>query len=139
MPILYAAVAGLTFKLAGVQPGEAIVSSLSNFKGAYSVLGMMTIGLTLAPYRKIELDWPFLFAMTGWKHVVHPLAGSLVFHRLIDVPVQTLAVIALMLATAMAGNIVVVANDLGVHPEKATLSVMTSTLLAVVTVPLAVA
>lgn len=138
LPILYAAVAGLTFKLAGLQLGEAIVSSLSNFKGAYSVLGMMTIGLTLAGYRKITLDWPFLLAMIGWKHIVHPLVGSLVF-GLLDVPAQTLAVIALMLATPMAGNIVMIANDLGVHPEKAALSVMVSTLLAIVTVPLAVA
>lgn len=32
---------------------------MSNFKGAYSVLGMMVIGVTLASYQKIKIDWGF--------------------------------------------------------------------------------
>jgi predicted permease len=38
----------------------------------------------------------------------------------------------------MAGNVVVVANTLDVHPEKAALTVMVSTLLAAISIPVAV-
>ncbi|MFT4190951.1 MAG: AEC family transporter [Comamonas sp.] len=139
LPILYAALLGMLFKVLGIQPGEVVISSLSNFKGAYSVLGMMVIGITLAAYRKVEVDWPFLLAAIGWKHIAYPVLGILAFHYLAGLPTESLAVIALMLATPMAGNTVVIASNLGVHPEKAALSVMVSTVLAVVTVPLAVA
>jgi len=139
LPILYAALIGMAFKMLDIQLGEIVVSSLSNFKGAYSVLGMMVIGITLAAYRKIEVDWPFLLAAIGWKHVAYPFLGILAFHYVAGLPTETLAVVALMLATPMAGNTVVISSNLGVHPEKAALSVMLSTVLAVVTVPLAVA
>lgn len=139
LPVIYAAMAGMAFKALGIAPGEIVLSALSDFKGTYSVLGMMVIGITLAAYRKIELDRSFLLATIGWKHIVYPLVGIGFFHTLTDVSARTLAVIALMLASPMAANTVVVANTLGVHPEKAALAVMVSTLLAVVTVPLAAA
>ncbi|PWC10287.1 AEC family transporter [Brenneria corticis] len=139
LPILYAAIIGMVFKGLGIDLGDVLLSGMSNFKGAYSVLGMMVIGITLASYRKVEVDWSFLVAAIGWKHLVYPIAGGTVFHLLMPTSLETLAVIALMLATPMAGNTVVIANSLGVHPEKAAFSVMVSTVLAVVTVPLAVA
>lgn len=139
LPIIYAALFGLVFKVLGIDAGDVVISGLSNFKGAYSVLGMMVIGITLSAWRKVEVDWSFLIAAIGWKHVVYPVAGIAVFSALTGVSAETLAVIALMLATPMAANTVVIADNLGVHPEKAALSVMASTVLAVVTVPLALA
>ncbi|MEG9883467.1 MAG: AEC family transporter [Hyphomicrobiales bacterium] len=139
LPVIYAAIAGMAFKALKIAPGEIVLSTLSNFKGAYSVLGMMVIGITLAAYRKIELDRSFLLATIGWKHIVYPLVGIGFFHILTGVSARTLAVIALMLASPMAANTVVVANTLGVHPEKVALAVMVSTLLAIITTPLAMA
>jgi len=138
LPILYAAVLGMLCRGLEIDFGQTLLSSISSFKGAYSVLGMMVIGITLAAYRKIAIDWTFLIAAIGWKHLVYPVAGILTFHFLTPISAETLAVVALMLATPMAGNTVVIANTLGVHPEKVALSVMVSTILATVTVPLAV-
>ncbi len=138
LPTIYAAIAGMLLKSFDFDPGEIVLSTLANFKGAYSVLGMMVIGITLATYQKIRVDWSFLLAAIGWKHCVYPLLASFLFCHLTTIPPKTLAVIVLMLASPMAANTVVIASNLGVHPEKAAFSVMVSTLLAIITVPLAV-
>lgn len=138
LPTLYAALAGMACKTLGIELGQTLASSLENFKGAYSVLGMMVIGITLATYRALEVDWKFLVCALGWKHLLYPVVGILVFGSLLNMSAATLAVIVLMLATPMAANTVVIAAHLGVHPEKAALAVMVSTLLAAVTVPFAV-
>lgn len=41
-----------------------------------------------------------------------------------------------MVAIPMAGNVVIISNNLGLHPEKAAATVMISTLFALATVPL---
>lgn len=67
-----------------------------------------------------------------------PCCWSIDFYFITPVSIDTLAVIVMMLATPMAANTVVVANTLNVYPEKVAFSVMVSTFLAVVTVPLAI-
>lgn len=90
---------------------------MSNFKGAYSVLGMMVIGVTLASYQKIKIDWGFLIA-THVEASDPPCCWSIDFYFITPVSIDTLAVIVMMLATPMAANTVVVANTLNVYPEK---------------------
>ena len=104
------------FKYMGVAFHHEVLSFMDNFKGAYSVLGMMVIGMTLAPYGKLEFDWKFSIASIGWKHVCIPVVGVL-FFTMLGIDENSLLVIALMLATPMAGNVVVIANQLGVHPR----------------------
>jgi len=53
LPIFYAAALGMLCKGLKINFGQTLLSSISNFKGAYSVLGMMVIGITLAAYRKL--------------------------------------------------------------------------------------
>ncbi len=139
LPYLYAAILGMVLKTFDVQLGPILTSGLENFKGTYSVLGMMMIGITLSMYRKLEMDWPFLAFALGWKHLLCPIIGIGVFGYIFRLPPETLAVVALMLSTPLAANTVVIASHLGVHPEKAASAVMCSTLLACISVPLAVA
>lgn len=138
LPILYAALAGVLCKGAGWMPGELLASSLGNFKGAYSILGMVVIGITFASCHRLRLDWGFILAALSWKHLIFPMVGLAVFHLLVPLSPAALPVVALMLATPMAANTVVIANVLNVHPEKAAAAVMLSTLLALITVPLMV-
>ncbi|MGQ3673027.1 AEC family transporter [Xanthobacter sp. TB0136] len=139
LPYLYAAFAGMILKSFDVHLGPILSSGLENFKGAYSVLGMMMIGITMSMYRKLELDWSFLAFALGWKHVLCPALGLIIFGYVCGLPPETLAVVMLMLSTPLAANTVVVASHLGVHPEKAACAVMASTLLAAISVPLTVA
>ena len=137
MPILYAAFLGMIFKYLDIQFDEVFLSFLANFKGAYSVLGMMTIGITIAKFSKIEIDWLFSVLALAWKHLIYPVFGILIFMFIFPVNKQILQIVALMVATPMAGNVVVISNTLGLHPEKAATSVMLSTMLALITVPIA--
>ncbi|MFT5590488.1 MAG: putative permease, partial [Bradyrhizobium sp.] len=47
------------------------------------------------------------------------------------------SIIVLMACVPMAGNTVVIANELNLHPEKAATAVMASTLLAIIVIPVA--
>ncbi len=59
MPIIYAATLGILLKYMDISLNDITLSFLSNFKGAYSVLGMMTIGITISKFSKIEFDAKF--------------------------------------------------------------------------------
>lgn len=140
MPILYAFIAAMVLRLSGVHLHSVILNGLSNFKGAYSVLGMMVIGLTMAKFTKLEIDWRFLAAALGWKYVVWPLAAfAAVYLFSAHMDNVERSIVVLMACVPMAGNTVVIANDLDIHPEKAATAVMASTLLAIVAVPAALA
>ncbi|PHM70621.1 AEC family transporter [Xenorhabdus kozodoii] len=139
LPIIYSAVLGIIFKSNDIILNTILISTLENFKGAYSVLGMMVIGITLASFYKISIDWKFSFFALLWKHLIYPAIGILFFYYIMNVPDDLLTVIILMLATPMAGNVVVIASNLNLHPEQAALSVMLSTILAVITVPTSIA
>lgn len=135
LPLLYAALFGMIFKYLNIQFNDIILSFLANFKGAYSILGMMVIGLTIAKFTKLEMDWSFTGLSIFWKHLIYPIVALILFSYLVPVNTYTLQVIALMVATPMAGNVVIISNNLGLHPEKAATTVMLSTLLALVSVP----
>ncbi|REF26105.1 hypothetical protein BDD26_0696 [Xenorhabdus cabanillasii] len=138
LPIIYSAILGVFFKSSEITLNPILISTLENFKGAYSVLGMMVIGITLSSFYKIKIDWKFSFFSLLWKHMIYPVVGISFFYYIIDVPNNLLTVIALMLATPMAGNVVVIASNLNLHPEKAAFSVMLSTILAIITVPISI-
>jgi predicted permease len=138
MPILYAFALAMLLRTIGMPISPAILSGLSNFKGAYSVLGMMVIGLTMAKFKKLEVDWRFLLASLGWKYFVWPAVTFLVI-TLFSTAISNVekSIIVLMACVPMAGNTVVIANELNLHPEKAATAVMASTLLAIIVIPVA--
>ncbi len=138
MPILYAFASAMFLRTVGIHLSPVILSGLSSFKGAYSVLGMMVIGLTMAKFKKLEVDWRFLFASLGWKYVVWPAVSFLAITLFSDaISNVERSILLLMACVPMAGNTVVIANELDIHPEKAATAVMASTLLAIVVIPVA--
>jgi predicted permease len=139
IPVVYAAIAGLLFKQFDIEPSEVIISGLTNFKGTYSVLGMMVIGITLASFERLKVDKLFLGLSLFWKHIVYPVVGIAIFSFLVPVSPEAFPVIVLMIVTPMAANTVVISVNLGMHPEKAATAVMISTICAAISVPLAVA
>ncbi|NRN29394.1 hypothetical protein HHJ84_14480 [Photorhabdus heterorhabditis subsp. aluminescens] len=138
LPIIYAAILGIVLKSSSTTLHPIFVSTLDNFKDAYSILGMMVIGIILSSIYKMKIDWEFSFFTSLWKHLIYPILGLCFFHYIANTPHDVLVVITFMLSTPMAGNIAIIANNLNVHPEKAALPVMLSTALAIVTVPLAI-
>ncbi len=139
LPILYAAAAGMIFKGSAIEVPAYISEFLILFQGAYSVLGMMVIGITLAQFLDLKIDWRFLCLSIGWKHLLIPCLGIFIFYYGLHVDAELMKVIVLMLSTPMAANIVVLANQLDVHPEIAATTVLFSTCLSLISVPLALA
>ncbi|MSR67467.1 hypothetical protein EXS65_01395 [Candidatus Peribacteria bacterium] len=141
LPSLYALIAGLLMNAGTVQLPESYFSLADNFRGAYSILGMMIIGLGVSGFKTLAWDWSFLGLSFLTKFILWPLY-SLLFTSLdaqswhLLTPTMHSIVILLSL-TPMAANTVVLATALNVKPEKAALGVLLTTLFALFYIPLA--
>lgn len=140
LPSVYAFIIGLALNLSHVTPPEWYGVIAGNFRGAYTILGSMMAGLGLAGFKKLTVDWKFLGLCFVSKFVLYPLVavGTValdvkIFH--VFTPIMRQVIILLSL-TPMAVNTVVLATALKVKPEKAALGVLSTTLFALLYVPL---
>ncbi len=139
LPTIYAFFVGAAVNLSGAGLGADYMALALNMRGAFSVLGMMIIGMGLADIRTLKLDYTFFGLCLTAKFLVWPLiaAGiialdSAFFHLYSP---QTHQVIVLLSIVPMAANTVVLATALRAQPEKASLAVLISTLVALVFIP----
>ncbi len=139
LPIIYAFLLAVMVRATGVTIDEIVVSGLENFKGAYTVLGMMVIGITLSKMQTFEFDVKYITYSMLWKFLAWPVMGLMLiaFYPGGMSSVEK-SVVLLMCSVPMASNVVVIANELDVHPEKAATAVMISTVLAIISVPVAI-
>jgi predicted permease len=99
---------------------------------------MLIIGITLSKVKSIEIDMKYISFSLLWKFCIWPIIGVIIVYTLpFNLTYIEKAIILLMCSVPMAGNVVIISNDLGVHPEKAATAVMASTLLALLSVPIA--
>jgi predicted permease len=143
LPMIYAFFLGLLWNLAGWSFPQAYADLALSFRGAFTVLGMMLVGLGLSRIRHLFLDlrftgllllakfvcWPLLVwaavsADAAWTHLLSPLAREVA---------EALSVVPL------AANGVVYATQFKLHPEKAASAVFASTVLALLYIPLVTA
>jgi len=141
LPIVYAFAIGLLLNLFSVNLGDIAITTIGHFKGAYTLLGMMIIGMGLASVRLHHLDLKFISLTFLAKFITWPLiiAGIIfldqtIFH-LYNTP--TYNVMIIMAIVPLAANTVAFATELRVHPDKAALAVLLSTLFALFYIPLA--
>lgn len=112
------------------------------FRGAYTVLGMMLVGLGVAELRSFRFDWKFVSMTFLAKFFVWPvLVGAFVlldrcqFHLYEERAHQMMLLIA---CTPLAANTVGFATLLKIEPEKAGVAVLLSTFFALVFIPFVV-
>lgn len=140
IPAFYVFIFALILRWLDIKLNQSLLSSMSGFKGAYSILGMLIIGITLSKIKSIVIDIKYISLSLIWKFIVWPAVGFIiVYTHSFDFTYIEKSVVLLMCSVPMAGNVVIISNDLGVHPEKAATAVMVSTLLAVLSVPIALA
>lgn len=114
--------------------------AMQQFRGAYSVLGMMLIGLGIASIQTWKFDWLFTAIAFLAKFVAWPLLIFLVI--MIDrssLQWFTPAVHRIMILMAivpMAANTIAFATHLKAEPEKASVAVLLSTLVALIFIPI---
>lgn len=140
LPTLYAFALAIILNGSGLILPQSWVELGTNLRGAYSVLGMMIIGLGIASLRKWSIDWSFNIGVSLAKFALWPLvmimvlAGDAYATGLID---PTLRAMLFFIATLpLAANTVTFAADLQVEPERAAVAVLLSTIVAAGVIPL---
>jgi predicted permease len=139
LPTIFAFIAGLLFQLTPFDIPDALRGGILNVRGAYSMLGMMMIGLGLAGLRLNELDGK-LFAFTSLgKFIVWPLVmfGIIAFDvRFLHVyGTEVHQVMLLLSMVPLAANTVALSTLANVHPQKAAMAVLASTIVALFFIP----
>ena len=140
LPAIYAFLAGLTVNFLHFNLGQNYLGFSRNFIGSYTVLGMMLVGLGLSDIKSFKSDNKFLFTAITAKFIVWPLLVlSLIFidNNFLNLFDHLTHKIMLLLSIVpLAANTVAFATELKAQPEKASLAVFLSTLIALVYIPL---
>ncbi|MDX1809355.1 MAG: transporter [Sulfurospirillaceae bacterium] len=143
LPSIYALILGLVFNVSHISLSADLTSYLEYFKGAYAILGMMMIGMGLKGLANVGIDKLFMGFAFFMKFLVYPFAVLLIiwldssfFHFLNNDLYKVMFIFSI---PPMAGNTVAVAALLNVHPEKASLAVILSTVISIVTIPVMIA
>jgi malate permease and related proteins len=143
LPLIYAFVLGVIANKLGYNPATPITDLVTNFRGAYIVLGMLIIGIGLASVTRAALDTKFTLVTFLAKFICYPAIVALLI--LLDQTTlklfnaDTYKVMLLLSIVPLASNTVAFATKLKVHPEKAAFTVLLSTIFALFFIPLFVA
>ncbi|MEP1217029.1 MAG: AEC family transporter [Marinobacter sp.] len=143
LPSVYAFVLAVMLNLAGFSIPDVFIPLFDNLRGAYSILGMMIIGMGILSFRGLAGNLRFTGLAFFGKFVSWPLV-ALAFWWLDAsiVGLYNLAVyqaIFLISITPIAANTVVIATLLDTAPKQAAGTALLSTLFALAFIPVMVA
>ena len=140
LPSLYAYFLAVGLNSAGLQIPDAFEPLFDNLRGAYSVFGMMIIGMSILSFQGLAGDlrftglallgkfvsWPLMALAFCWfdSHVTQ-LYGQDVYQAILLISI-----------TPIAANTVVIATLLDTHPRQVAGTALLSTLVALVYIPL---
>ena len=140
LPVCYALVLGILLNYLGVELNAPLADLALKFRGAYTVLGMMLIGLAVADMGRTKFDWAFNIFLLGWKFICWPLGVLILLyldgHFVGLFQGDTRRIIFFISTLPLAASTVVFATLFDIEPEKTSLAVLLSTLLALLAVPL---
>lgn len=140
LPTLYAFILGLILNFAGLAPNDLVKNFLDQIKSTYSVLGMMIVGMGLATVQKNSFDFKFIGSSFISKFVVWPaVISALIYADLMAFHFFSPDIHRVMLVMSivpLAADTVVFSTKFHIHPEKASLAVMLSTLFALIYIPI---
>ena len=139
LPTVYVFFAALVVNKLGINLGYNYITFAKNFIGAYTILGMMLIGMGLADIKSYKFDFKFVLATTFAKFVLWPAIILLlvfldrnILHYFNETVYKVMVLISIV---PLAANTVAFATELKAQPEKASLAVFISTLIALVYIP----
>lgn len=139
LPLLPACLLGFVFSALGGTLPAAALDIYQSFRGAYSVMGMMLIGLGLGSLHHLRADLSFTGFILAGKFLVWPLAAFAmlaIYDTLAPMPVIVYNIFLLVSCLPLAANAVAFATHLKIEPEKAATAVMLSTAIALFYIPL---
>ncbi|MBI5391068.1 transporter [Candidatus Woesearchaeota archaeon] len=140
LPALYAVGAGIFVNVMHISIGEEALQFLGLFKSAYPILGMMLIGIALAEIKGYAWDIHFLAVVLGIRFIVWPIIMAVLIiadMAWFSIFTQDVYHVMILLSVVpLAANSIAYASHLKARPEKASLAVLLSTLLAVIIIPI---
>ncbi|SET19383.1 MULTISPECIES: AEC family transporter [Marinobacter] len=143
LPSVYAFVLAVLLNLSGIGIPEVLTPLFDNLRGAYSILGMMIIGMGILSFRGLAGNIRFTGLSFAGKFVVWPLVAlglwwlDAAVLGIYDTDVHQ--AIFLLSITPIAANTVVIATLLDTAPRQAAGTALLSTLFALVYIPVMVA
>lgn len=143
LPALYAFLIGIFLNFLNIVPTADVLNFFDIFKGGYVPLGMMIIGLGLAEITMSHVDWKFASLIFLNKFIIWPgifLALIYIDKTHLHIFNQTVySVLLIESIVPVAANCVSYATELKVQPQKISLVVALSTLIALFYIPAAAA
>ncbi|RTK92281.1 MAG: AEC family transporter [Rickettsiales bacterium] len=139
LPLLNSFFLGCSLSLMGFQLPHFLNDFINNMKGAYSILGMVTIGLALSNIKKFEFDVKFTAAAFASKFLFYPILFNIfiLFDRFVLKLLDTSYYNALQLlcVAPLATNTIVLASLYKIYPEKVATAVLISLIFVLVYMP----
>jgi len=143
LPTLYAVMIAICLNLNEVALPHLFDSFFINMRGAYTILGMMIIGIGIADYTSTKFDGRFLGLAFIGKFVAWPLAVwgvcLLDYYYVGLFDTQVYKSLILVAITPIAANTVVIATLLNTYPKEVATTTLLSTFFALVYIPAVVA
>lgn len=139
LPVLYAYLFGVLIYIMNITLPTNINDIILNVRGAYIVLGMMLIGISLTNIAKFKVNITFNFLAFVAKFVAYPLATLALIYidnalfGVIDNNAKN--VLLLLSITPLATNSVAYAIKLRVLPDQVAFAVLASTIFALFYIP----
>ena len=139
LPLLNAFFLGCIFSILGFQLPDFLNEFVGNMKGAFSILGMVTIGLALSYIHEFNLDLKFIAATFFNKFILFPLTffifitlDRFVFGLYNENYYNALQILSM---APMATNTIVIASLYNIYPEKMATAVLLSLLFSLIYMP----
>tara|TARA_R110000796_G_scaffold186168_2_gene303046 strand:+ start:8699 stop:9622 length:924 start_codon:yes stop_codon:yes gene_type:complete len=142
LPAIYAFALAVTLNLSQIGMAEVLIPLFDNLRGAYSILGMMIVGMGILSMRGLAGDLRFTGLAFFGKFVSWPLLALAfwwVDSRLLQIyDLAVYQAIFLISITPIAANTVVIATLLDTSPRQVAGTTLLSTLVALLYIPLMV-
>lgn len=139
-PLLNAFFFGCIMNLAGFKLPDFFDEFVNNMKGAFSILGMVTIGLALSGIKVFKLDWKFIGAAFTSKFLFYPILFNLFIlldrfiFGLLDANYYN--ALQLLCVAPLATNTIVLASLYKIYPEKMATAVLLSLVFVLIYMPI---
>ena len=139
LPMLNAFVAGCLCSFAGITLPDFLDDFMHGMRSAFSILGMIMIGLGLSTIPKFEIDIKFTSACLISKFVFYPVAVNIfiAFDKILFGFYDDSVYDALQLVSfvPLAANTIVFASIWKLNPERMAATVLISSVLALLYIP----
>jgi hypothetical protein len=147
LPSVYAMILGLSLNVLNIKFGsfrnidlnDIYLSVARDVRGVYTIIGMMLVGLAIAEIKTLMIDWKFVGMASLAQFVIWPIVVGL--YIILDknilhfYPVLLLKIIFLLSLIPVGVNLIAYSSQLGVHPEKAAVAILLTTIFAMLFIP----